>query len=276
MNYNRKLIIYTLLIMCFKTYITIGQTNELGLFIGGSFFHGDVGYVNAESSIIDSRSAIGFQFKRNFNYHFGLNLSFNKGELYANDAYSSDLFRLKRNLHFKSKITELTLISEFNFRPYVSRNSEYNRTPFIFAGITKYFFNPQTNYSGDEWIPLRLLTTEGQGSDFYPTREFYELNGIAIPFGFGYKFNVYDFITLNFHLSQRITFSDYIDDVSTTYIDEAKLNNLNTTLDYEYENAFPEGFQRGNPYSNDKYGFFGVSIIYSIKDPQKKCDNIVY
>ena len=119
----------------------MSQTNELGIFMGGSIFHGDVGHGSKYYSISESKPVFGIQFKRNLNYHIGLSLSLHKGELAASDKESSNLFELQRNLHFKSKITELGLMVEFNFRPYLSRDNNYNHTPFIFGGISKFYFN---------------------------------------------------------------------------------------------------------------------------------------
>jgi len=267
----------TLLLVLILTYTNIlSQTNEVGIFLGGSLFKGDVGNHSREHIILNTKPAFGFQLKRNFNYHFGLSLNINRSEVFANDAYSYDVFELERNLNFKSKITEFGLIAEFNFRPYMSRDPEHNASPFIFVGITKFFFNPQGQHNDGNWYNLRPLGTEGQGSDFYPQRKLYELTGVSIPFGIGYKINVYEFLTLSLNMSWRITFTDYLDDVSTTYIDPATLDVLNTELADQSENKFNAGFQRGNPHNNDKYGFVGLHILYSIKDPKKGCDNIVY
>lgn len=254
---------------------SISQTNEIGLFIGGSLFHGDVGYKNAEYSLLNTKPAIGLSFKRNLNYHFGLLLSFNKSTLYADDEMSSDVFNINRNIHFKSKINELGLLLEFNFQPYLSRDPDYNSTTFIFAGISKFYFNPQSEYD-DRWYNLQALATEGQGSDLYPTRDIYKLHGWAMPVGIGYKINIYDSMTLSFNLGWRITRIDYIDDVSMTYVEESILNPTATELADQSNNNVPSRFQRGNPYNNDKYGFIGVNILYSIKDANNGCDNIVY
>ena len=254
----------------------IGQTNEVGLFLGRSLFMGDVGAHSNEYIILNSKPTFGLQFKRNLNYHFGLGISVNRGELYANDTHSSDMFELKRNLNFKSKITEFGLILEFNFRPYMSRDSEHNWSPFIFAGVKKFFFNPQAQYDDGNWYDLRAIGTEGQGSDFYPNKSLYDLDGICIPFGFGYKINVYDIWTLNFNVSWRITFTDYIDDVSNKYIDASTLDEFDANLADQSEQKFQTGFQRGDPNNNDKYGFIGLTILYSIKDPKRECNNILY
>jgi len=268
-----KISLIILLLACSNI---IGQTNEVGLFLGGSLFKGDIGVHRSEYIINNAKPTFGFQFKRNFNHHFGVSFNVNKGELYSADRYSNDVFELARNLNFRSKITELNLLLEFNFRPYMSRDPEHNTSPFIFAGITKFFFNPQGQYNDGTWYDLRPIGTEGQGSDFYPNKNLYELNGLAIPFGFGYKINVYEFLTLNLNISWRITFTDYLDDVSNTYIDLSRLDEINAELSDQSNNKFRPGFQRGNPHNNDKYGFVGINILYSIKDPKKECNNIVY
>ena len=75
-------------------------------------------------------------------------------------------------------------------------------------------------------------------------------------------------------MSWRITFTDYIDDVSKTYVDPSILSELGAELSDQSANTFPEGFQRGDPNQNDKYGFIGLTILYSIKDRQNTCENI--
>ena len=274
MKHNTHIII--LLIIYLSTRFINAQTNEIGIFLGGSLFHGDVGYNNGEYAILETQPVIGIQLKRNLNYYFGLQLSINRGEVYANDATSNDIFALNRNLHFKSLITEFGLLIEMNFQPYLSRDNDYNTSPFIYSGITRFYFNPQMKSSDGNWYNLRPLNTEGQTSDLYPSRSLYKLNGISIPIGIGYKMNIYEFITLSFHIGWRITFTDYIDDVSTTYVEESMLSDLALDLANQSNHDFNPGFQRGNEFDKDKYGFVGLSILYSIKDPDKGCNNIVY
>ena len=276
MNYYNIYIKYIpIYLIVFVTHIGISQTNELGVFIGGSLFHGDVGYQKAESSILKSQPTAGIHLKRNLNYYFGLNLSLITGSVQAHDLESNDFYINTRNLQFKSKITEFSLLLEFNFRPYLSRDPDYNYTPFVFSGVSKFYYNPQSQASNGLWYNLRPLLTEGQGSDFYPTRELYKLSGLAIPIGVGYKINIYNYITLSFTLGWRITFNDYIDDVSTTYIEESMLTDLALEMANTSSHNFNDGFQRGNPYNKDKYGFWGLSIIYSIKDPVKECIDLI-
>ena len=278
MNYKNlyNLRIWLFFIISLITLNTASQTNEIGVFLGGSMFHGDIGRKNAEATILDTRPVWGIQLKRNLNYHFSINLAFNRGELYGSDELSSDLFALERDITFKSKITELGLLLEFNFHPYLTRDVDYKSSPFIFTGISKFYFNPQGQYGDGNWYDLRPLSTEGQESDLYLARERYKLNGISIPIGIGYKVNIYEYLTISVNIGWRITFTDYIDDVSTTYVEEQILTDVGLALADPSQYNFNTGFQRGNPYTNDKYGFWGISILYSIKDRNKGCDNIVY
>lgn len=265
----------TICLIIFSIQIGYAQTNELGLFVGGSLFHGDVGYQNSENAILESQPTVGIEFKRNFNYYFGLNLSIKSGKIQSNDLESNDFYINTRNLKFKSRITEFALLLEFNFRPYSSRDSDYNFSPFIFSGISKYYYNPQNQSNNGLWYNLRPLSTEGQGSDFYPARDLYQLSGISIPFGIGYKANIFNYITLSLTVGWRVTFNDYLDDVSTTYIDESIMTDLALELAEPSSHNFSDGFQRGDPNNKDKYGFFGVSIIYSIKDPKQECIDFI-
>jgi hypothetical protein len=273
MNNTYYLYLYSILFLLFP-YSIYSQTYEAGCFLGRSLFHGDIGYNNAEYSLVHTQSVLGVQVKRNLNHHFSIDASIKRGSISANDAYSTDVFALERNLHFRSKITEIGVIAEFNFRPYLSYDPKHNHTPFVFSGITRFFFNPQSQHPDGNWYSLRPLATEGQGSDAEPARKLYDLHGTSIPFGIGYKFNIFNFITLNCNISWRITFTDYLDDVSKTYVDPSMSNQLGNELANQSDTEFSNGFQRGNPYNNDKYGFFGISIMYSIKDPKSKCSNL--
>ena len=166
---------------------TSAQTNELGIFFGGSLFHGDLGFQNSENAFMGSRPSFGINIKRNINYYFGLNLSIKRGIIQAKDSSSEDLFNQNRDLDFRSYITDLSLLFEFNFQPYSSRDSEYNNSFFVYSGVSRFYFNPQRQSENGFWYNLRPLNTEGQGSDFYPGRQPYDLSAFSIPVGVGYK-----------------------------------------------------------------------------------------
>jgi hypothetical protein len=89
--------------------------------------------------------------------------------------------------------------------------------------------------------------------------------------GFGLKFRVRDNVVLAYELGFRKTFTDYLDDVSTTYVDQATLLNAKgpkaVELAYragELKNGNPiyppDGTKRGGEKFKDWYYFSGVTI----------------
>ena len=68
-----------------------------------------------------------------------------------------------------------------------------------------------------QWIDLQPLGTEGQGTTAYPDRKKYSRTQIAIPMGGGVKISLNDNLNIAFSFSARKTYTDYLDDVSTTY-----------------------------------------------------------
>jgi hypothetical protein len=79
-------------------------------------------------------------------------------------------------------------------------------------------FNPQANYNG-QWVDLKPLHTEGEGFAEYPKRKPYALTKIYIPLNLGIKYYFNNKWALAGGVSSRLSFTDYIDDIHTTYID---------------------------------------------------------
>lgn len=157
------------------------------------------------------------------------------GTVQANDNVLSGVTdiakeRFNRNLSFKSNITEISGVFElhpmFIFIDWASRDNTPPRySPYVLAGVGYYSFNPQAELNG-EWIDLQPLSTEGQGFKEYPDRKVYKLKQANIPLGIGLKYELSQFINLRAEFVYRKLFTDYLDDVSTRYIDP--------TLFYEY------------------------------------------
>jgi len=256
----------------------LSQT-EIGLFMGTSFFHGDVGYNalsfgNTDKLFLNSKAALGLIFRQNINTRIGLNLYIKKSEISSYDSNSEDLFIVMRNLDFKSNLLEFAANFEFNFSPYQIGSKKFNTSIYVFTGISGFKFNPTGYYDGN-WIELQPLGTEGQGTFLYPEREKYNLFSIGIPIGLGYKFNLKNNIALNISWSWTLTRTDYIDDVSLDYVNPNILSEQAQNLANKSSTFFSEGSQRGNSQNMDKFGFFGISIVYKI--PKKTfCSQINY
>ncbi len=177
---------------------------------------------------------------------------------------------LNRNLSFSSSIAEFHLALEFNFLDL----SEHSITPYVFAGIAGFHFNPYTETASSNKVFLQPLSTEGQGLSQYPDRKPYKLTQMALPFGGGLKFEFSDNLQIAAEVGMRKLFTDYLDDVSTTYVDQATLlaakGPLAVDLAYRGDELaggapYPTaGSIRGGSKYKDWYTFSGLRLSYRL------------
>ena len=227
----KRLIIFIFSVFTFTSYSAFSQGidpySELGIMLGTSYYIGDLN----DQHLRLARPATALQYKTNLNRRFAIRGGISVGELRGSDKLNDvDTAKFNRNLHFKSSIYELSGIIEFNFFPYETGNLRYPFTPYIFTGISMFNFNPQArkfdtdtpfdndgNQTNNEWIDLQPLGTEGQYSSQYPEKDPYQLIQFAIPVGMGFKASLGERFSMAIEYGLRKTFTDYIDDVSTTY-----------------------------------------------------------
>lgn len=231
---------------------------ELGAWIGMSHYFGDL---HTELSLTDARLAGGVIARYNFDKRICLKTSVNFGGLKGSDQQSETTFELQRNLDFKSNIWDLSTQIEFNFLPYVHGSKDKFFTPYLFAGLSVFSFDPTTELNGQRYR-LRDFGTEGQAIG-----QEYGRFALSPMLGVGLKWDINVDWSFNVQLSIHPTSTDYIDDVSTVYPD---LNNLafeRGQLAADLSNRAltggvgVPGRQRGNSRNNDSYVFFGISVM---------------
>ena len=210
--------------------------------------------------------------RRNFDRRFAVKGEVSLLSIDGDDRLSDDLIRLNRGLHFRSKIQELSSQIEFNFLPFETGSVLYNWTPYIFSGISIYNFNPQAENSNGQWVDLQPLGTEGQGTTAYPERKKYPRTQIAIPMGAGFKYTLNERLNIMFSFSARKSFTDYLDDVSTTYpgipteFNAASIEMSDPTYSHNKDE------QRGNDLENDWFYFTGIAISFRLNSNKTSCD----
>ena len=282
------------------TATTFAQRHEFGIFAGGSYYLGDLneskqfGMINPAGGLV-YRYAINPRWALKFNAHYG--------SIAANDKITNPDMK-HRNLHFKSTLADIGGQLELNFLEYVTGSEQRRFAPFIFLGFSVFRFNPKAEYDG-KWYELQPLGTEGQGTTRYPDRKPYSLTSVGIPFGFGFKFSIGQNTSLALEWGLRKTFTDYLDDVSTTYADPGVLSAENSPLSMVLANrSFEPGFdnfqnwgpttgsptgnpppypnyprdgasamtdyQRGNSQNMDWYSLVGFTITFKIQGPKAK------
>jgi hypothetical protein len=168
-----------------------------------------------------------------------------------------------RNLSFNSKVWELTLQGDFNFFRFMPGEPGFSFTPYITFGAGVFNYDPYAYLRGEK-IFLRPLGTEGQGSALYPDRKPYSTMALCIPFGGGIKYALNSKVNIAFEILHRFTNTDYLDDVSKTYVSAATFPNnpdgsASTAAllsDRSWELGTPVGFdglQRGNSRQKDQF-----------------------
>ncbi len=187
---------------------------------------------------------------------------FTYGKISGQDGITTQ--NRSRNLNFFSNITEFSIGFE-----YVMINLyEYKVSPYFFTGIARFNFSPQTKDKNGNPFSLFDLSTEGQG--FYQDRKPYKLRQFSIPLGGGVQWALSDNVRIGYVIGIRKTFTDYLDDVSLTYIDPVilQMKRGGTAVAYAYRGDElpggapypPDGTPRGNPKKKDWYTFSGLSI----------------
>jgi len=247
-----------------------------------------IGDLNNQSMLGTVSLAYGGMYRFNFDERWSLRVDVDYGHVEGgNPDYIA-----RRNLSFRSYILEGSLRAEFNFFPFSMRDDHYVWTPFIFGGLGFFAYNPKAYYSDpfsgeSDWYELQPLGTEGQGSPLAPERTPYTLKQLSMPFGIGIKYHPSKSFTFSAEYGFRKTWTDYIDDVSTTYVDNAQLAyymgdltaglaDRSAEVEPGYVNA--AGIKRGDDSLDDWYAYFNVSVTVSLDYLfgwmlKKKCDN---
>ncbi len=195
-------------------------SQEIGVFLGGSYYIGDLNPMGHFNQF--TKPAGGIVFRYNFNPRLSARGNVLFGAIEGDDSFSNSPAQLQRNLHFKSNISELSGQLEFNFLDYEIGNEKHGFSPYIFGGLAGFHFNPQASYNGN-WVDLQPLGTEGQGLPGAASKRKYKLTQLSLPFGVGIKANLAKNIGVSVEWGMRKTFTDYLHDVSTTYYHPSKL-----------------------------------------------------
>ncbi|MGN6296439.1 MAG: DUF6089 family protein [Ginsengibacter sp.] len=244
------------------------QEGEFGITAGVAHYFGDL---NNRGKINRPKLAIGGFIRKQFGNYSAIRLSGHFARLGYSDIYSSNEYNLRRNLSFNTNIFELALQGDFNFFKFNPVDPDYSFTPYATLGIGIFNYNPYAYYKNQK-IYLRPLHTEGQ--TFYKNRKEYGSMALCFPIGFGVKYALNDKINISFEITHRFTTTDYIDDVSTTYVGADKFPSTaggksiaGIMQDRSFEVGTPigiEGRQRGFSKQKDQYTIAEVGISFNI------------
>lgn len=256
--------------------VTANAQSEIGICGGVSFYMGDL---NPKGVFNGSRPAGGVMFRYNIHPRFAFKATALFGSLQASDAKTGDL---SRNLSFRSPISELSAQVELNFMKLYNEKGQNPFSPYLFAGIALFAFNPQAELN-NVWYDLQALGTEGQGLNLTDPitgitydKKRYSLTNFSIPFGIGMRVNFLKYYCVGLEWGFRKTFTDYIDDVSTTYVGReflkeyrseivADLADRTTATINDYPDYHKAGSARGNnAKTKDWYSFATLYFTFRL------------
>jgi opacity protein-like surface antigen len=256
------------------TIASTGFSQNLGieLFAGTSNYQGDL--LESRYTFKGAKLALGAGLSYAFTNHITGRAMFMYGQIGADDKNNKDPFLINRNLNFKSSVFEFGVQGLY----HILSTDNHRINPYLMAGISLFHFNPYTYDTLGSKYYLKPLSTEGQGLSQYPDRKEYGLTQIAIPFGAGIKFSVTESISIAWEIGLRKTFTDHLDDLSNSYVDQATLLNERgaKAVELAYRGGeiktgnpvYPaDGTVRGGPDFKDWYYFSGIHATFKINDP---------
>lgn len=253
---------------------------EVGLNIGPSNFLGDLGgnFGRGKTFLKDNNVELTKLLTGVYIAYFpaewiGIRLSGQKTTLEGDDKVidrkgSWEERRSDRNLSFRSPLLEGYVAAEFYPTVFFEYDDylEKKLRPYVLAGVGMFKFNPQAELNG-QWVDLQPLHLEGQGFPEYPDRKNYKLTQVNFPVGLGAKYYVTETFSVGLEVVHRFTRTDYIDDVSTRYIDPALFDRYLTPEkallarqlnDRRLVNQGTIGRRRGDGKEND--GFYSIAL----------------
>lgn len=219
---------------------------------GGTQFLGDLGgrdQIGTDYSLADidwASTSLGGMVGYRFRFHprWATSTTLNIGMVRGDDALTNEIVRQSRNLHFRSMFYELQqrieiiiLANEkfgnrYGLGGHSRKMKNRNEQIYLFTGVGVNYYNPKARFQG-EWVALRPLGTEGQGSgetftvyngdgtQDYVAPDRYLPVTATIPFGVGMRMGIGRMWRLGIEATYIKTFTDYMDDVSGYYADPA-------------------------------------------------------
>ena len=250
---------------------------EYGILMGGSQYFGDL---NTNYGFKTIHPALGLFVRYQINPYISVKWVGNYTHVGYSDALSSDPYEHLRNLSFESDIAEVAMQAEFNFFRFATGEDKSRFTPYLTGGVGLFYYNPYTIYQGTKYY-LRPLGTEGQNVQAGGFGGRYSTLAICFPIGMGVKYWWRPGVNIGFEIADRLTNTDYLDDVSGSYAGANNFapNSVAYALQDRSREISPDnvlgraGKQRGDNSTFDQYLMFQVVVSFQLKS--YKCPNFL-
>lgn len=165
------------------------QIHEIGVFIGGSNYIGDIG---PTTYIAPNEPALGLLYKWNKSPRHSWRASYTMSKISSNDLNSKEPSRNERAYHFENSLKELSLGLEFNFFDFNLHQLGRKTTPYVYSGLSYFSYEELYFQTGE-------------------TQKDKNANSFAIPMIVGIKSNISRSLILAAEIGARYTFVDNLD-----------------------------------------------------------------
>ncbi len=221
------------IIIFFFTHLIKAQFHEIGIFLGGSNYIGDVG---SHQYLDPNEFAYGILYRWNITDRYSLRGGFTLTTLNENEYRNNDINRFRRSYKISNSIEEAAAGIEINFKEFNLHDPVLSFTPYIFYGIGYFRYD-------------QFFIEPGNSSVEPVYNNYGKDRKIAIPISVGFKFNPNPFFVLGFEVGARYALTDNLDGSNP---ENQYANNLN--------------YKFGNINNNDWYIFTGFTISFTFGD----------
>lgn len=184
------------------------QIHEIGVFLGGSNYVGDIGKTNY---IAPNELAFGILYKWNKSPRHSYRFSYTQAKITGNDLNSKVPGRYQRGYNFENNIKEVSLGLEFNFFDFNLHEFGQRVTPYVYTGIAYFSYD-------------QLFIVNGQYQVDYTDSAF------ALPMTLGLKSNITRSLILGAEVGVRYTLTDNLDgsNPENKNLETLKFGNINS------------------------------------------------
>lgn len=180
----------SILFFTLVTPLGFSQIHEVGFFMGGSNFIGDIGATNY---VYPNKLGGGLVYKYNINPRIALRGNYTFIGIKGDDKQSSNIYRKQRGINFTNTIHEFAAGIEFNFFNYNIREWYMDFTPYILAQVATFKYKQPVGFDDDDKIILKRASS------------------YTLPIGIGIKGRLSDHMAYALESSVRFTFKDDLD-----------------------------------------------------------------
>jgi outer membrane protein OmpA-like peptidoglycan-associated protein len=234
-----------------------GLTNLLGD-LGGSPKYGT--HFLRDFDYQSTRYCLGLGIEHfNSKGNFGMSAQYMFNRLSGDDKYSKEISRRDRNLSVQTSMHSFDLLCYYS--PFVGRKFRF------YSGFSVFYYNPTAKLNGKKYN-LRGMGTEGQKLN--GQNNTYSKISTKVPVGIQFKlFNINQSTELWMDMSSHYCLTDYIDDVSGLYADNAAIEAQNgktaASLADRSLGLIVNNSSTGSIRGNDTYKDNYLSLVFTLK-----------